>query len=121
MIVACGVATALSITKGADFASIYRIICSVCMIATILFFGTVVAVEFLFKENAIRSRIVRIIGAALAPLLAASMCGWIFSSSIIDTEIQRRAYLQLVTWLGVLPVIVAAALFFKIPAVPPKN
>ncbi len=121
VIVACGLATALSFTNSVKFVSTYRAICSVCMIATFSFLGTVVALEFLFKENPMRSRIVRIVVAALVPLVASSMCGWIFSASIVDSEIQSRAYLQFVTWLGVLPITLAAALFFKVPAAPPKS
>ena len=120
IIVACGVATALSITK-TDFESIYRTICSICLISSVLFLANVAAVEFLLKKNPIRVRVVRILGAALVPVVAASLCGWIFSASPGSGEIQRRAYLQFVTWLGILPVILAASLFFKVPAAPPKS
>lgn len=121
VIIGCAVATALSMTMAAEFIANYRIICTICMITTILFFGTVVAIEFWVNQNPMPFRIVRTIMAAFVLLLGLSLCLWILRPAVTNSEILGTAYLQLLTWLGILPVIMGAVIFFKIPQSPPKT
>ncbi|MBC7999619.1 MAG: hypothetical protein IAF58_16830 [Leptolyngbya sp.] len=71
----------------------------------------------MFKENITNIRYIRISGGIFVVIVAFAVCGWIFDANPVQEQIQSSAYRNLVVWLGLLPIFLAAAIFFKPPRV----
>lgn len=96
-----------------EFLESYRAVCALCWGTSILFLVTSAVQEFLLKENPLRFRIAKIIGALLLVGVSSLLCCWIFMPNISAEGIERSAFSCLVIWLGFLPICLASAVFFK--------
>lgn len=113
----CAAYSITSLYSKPEFLLNYRAVCTTCFTASILFLLTLVSQERLFKENLTNIRYIRISGGIFVVIVAFAVCSWIFDVNPVQEHIQTSAYRNLVVWLGLLPIFLAAAIFFKPPKV----
>lgn len=103
-----------------DFLTIYRTACISALIFSFSICLTMSLEEMKCKSKPLRFAVLRIFGSILVFLSVLSLSGWLFGTTTIE-QVQMSAYRNLVIWLGGIPVILAAAMFFKPPMTAPES
>lgn len=106
--------TATALFGKQDFLGTYRAVCTSALTVAGLFLFTKIAQQFYLKQKNARYRIANISGGIIVLTVTASLTAWLFGTPD-ESRIKTSAYLNLWSWLLVLPVIIAAVLFFKLP------
>ena len=110
----CAAMTVSALFVKLEFLSTYRAICSTALAGSVLLLGTLIFEGICLRQNNPRYRIVRVFGAIVLFVLTLSLTGWIFSPTI-EAKIKQSAYLSIWSWVGVIPVVLASIMFFKLP------
>ncbi len=110
----CAAMTVSALFVKVEFLSTYRAICSTALLAAALLLCTLIVEGICLRKNNPRYRVVRVIGGMMPFLLTLSLAGWIFNPAD-ESVIKHSAYLNLWSWLLVIPVVLGAVLFFKLP------
>lgn len=114
---ACCICASMTVTAmfgKQDFLGTYRAVCTSALTVAGLFLSTKIAQQFCLEQKNARYRIANISGGIIVLIVTASLTAWLFGTPD-EARIKTSAYLNLWSWLLVLPVMIAAALFFKLP------